>query len=395
MTIDGTDGTGGRNEPPDGTGTPRFLRSPALRWAVPVGAVVAIGAGVALTSGNADAAAQLPPRTAAQLLVDLAKAPERQLSGTVVETAKLGLPELPSVAGGGTSLQSLVTGSHTARVWYGTDRKARVSLVGDLAETDVVRNGDDVWLWSSSTREATHYTVKEGQQEPSATPPAVATDPATAAKQALAAIDPSTQVDVDGTGYVADRPVYELSLAPRDSRSLVGSVRLAVDSETSMPLRVQVFARGAQEPAFETGFTDVQFEQPAASIFSFTPPAGAKVTEGGSPAAGAQGPATRAHRPATGPQHPDAAKPDVVGSGWTAVAVLHGVDPAALGQDETANALLRGTTTVNGSFGSGRLLRTALVSVLFVGDTTYVGAVEPAVLEQAAAHSATSNSTAP
>jgi len=111
MAIDGTD------NPTDRTRTPRLLRSPALRWAVPIGAVVAIGAGVALTSGNADAAAKLPPKTAAQLLVDLAKAPERQLSGTVVETAKLGLPELPSVAGGGTSLQSLVTGSHTVRVW--------------------------------------------------------------------------------------------------------------------------------------------------------------------------------------------------------------------------------------------------------------------------------------
>jgi len=381
MTNDGTD------HPTDRTRTPRLLRSPALRWAVPVGAVVAIGAGVALTSGNADAAAQLPPKTAAQLLVDLAKAPQRPLSGTVVETAKLGLPELPTMAGGGTSLQSLVTGSHQARVWYGADRKARVSLVGDLAETDVVRNGDDVWLWSSSTREATHYTVKEGEHEPSATPPAVATDPATAAKQALAAIDSSTRVDVDGTGYVADRPVYELSLTPKDARSLVGSVRLAVDSETSVPLRVQVFARGAQEPAFETGFTDVQFEQPAASVFSFTPPSGAKVTEGGTPAAPEHGPRT--------PSADTPAHPDLVGSGWTAVAVVPGVDLGALGQDQTAGAVLRGTTTVTGPFGSGRLLRTALVSVLFVGDTAYVGAVDPAVLEQAAANSATPKSATP
>jgi outer membrane lipoprotein-sorting protein len=378
MTNDGSTGSSGIAP------TPRLLRSPAVRWAVPLGAVVAIGAGVALTSGNADAAAQLPPKTAAQLLVDLAKAPGRPLSGTVVETAKLGLPELPTTGGGGTSLQSLVTGSHTARVWYGTDGKARVSLVGDLAETDVVRNGTDVWLWSSTTREATHYAVKEGQQEPSATPPAVASDPATAAKQALAAIDPTTQVDVDGTGYVADRPVYELSLAPRDARSLVGSVRLAVDSETSVPLRVQVFARGAQEPAFETGFTDVQFEQPAASVFSFTPPAGAKVTEGGTPGTAAKPPA--------GSEHPQADRPDVVGSGWTSVAVLHGVDLGALGQNETASAVLRGTTDVTGSFGSGRLLRTSLVSVLVVGDTAYVGAVQPDVLEQAASSSATSNS---
>jgi hypothetical protein len=54
--------------------------------------------------------------------------------------------------------------------------------------------------------------------------------------------------------------------------------------------------------------------------------------------------------------------------------------------------VLRASTTVTGSFGSGRLLRTALVSALVVGDTAYVGAVDPAVLEQAAASSATSNS---
>ena len=380
MTNDGTELRDG------GTPTSRFLRAPAMRWAVPAVAVAALAAGVAFTSGDADAAAQLPPKTAAQLLADLANAPERPLSGTVVETAKLGLPELPTAPGGSTSLQSLVTGSHTARVWYGTDRKARVSLVGDLAETDVVRNGDDVWLWSSTTREATHYTVKKGQHEAPATPPAVATDPGTAAKQALDAIDPTTKVDVDGTGYVADRPVYELSLSPRDARSLVGSVRLAVDSETSVPLRVQVFARGGQEPAFETGFTDVQFEQPAASVFSFTPPAGAKVTEGGAPAAGT-------HRPPTGSDRPAAGRSDVVGKGWTAVAVIKGVDLGALGQDETANAVLRGTESVTGPFGTGRLLRTALVSVLVVGDTAYVGAVDPAVLEQAAASRATSNSS--
>jgi outer membrane lipoprotein-sorting protein len=354
-----------------------------MRWAVPLGAVVAIGAGVAFTSGSADAAAQLPEKTAAQLLVDLAKAPERPLSGTVVETAKLGLPELPNVGGGNTSLQSLVTGSHTARVWYGTDRKARVSIVGDLAQTDVVRNGDDVWLWSSTTREARHYVVKEGEREPAATPPAVATDPATAAKQALAAVDPTTEVTVDGTGYVADRPVYELRLTPRDARSLVGSVRLAVDGETSVPLRVRVYARGAQEPAFETGFTDVQFEQPSASVFTFTPPPGAKVVEGGTPAAGAD------RKDATKKRATAGDRPNLVGTGWTSVAVVRGVDLGAAGQDPTANALLRGTTTVNGPFGTGRLLKTALVSVLVVGDTAYVGAVEPAVLEQAAANSAT------
>jgi outer membrane lipoprotein-sorting protein len=370
------------------------LRSPALRWAVPGVAVAVVAGAVVLTSAGADAAAQLPPKTAAQILADIASAPEHALSGTVVETAKLGLPELPGQAAG-TSLQSLVTGSHTARVWYGTDRKARVSLIGDLAETDVVRNGRDVWLWSSRTNEATHYQLPAGS--PDAAPKATETpgtlDPSTAAQHALAAIDPTTQVEVDGTGHVAGQDVYELRLTPRDSRSLVGSVRLAVDAATSVPLRVQVFAKGGTDPAFETGFTSVQFEQPDASVFSFTPPEGAKVTQQALPAA----PGGEGAGAADGAKTPDHVavpageqEPTVVGKGWTAVAVLHGVDAAALGQDATANAILDATKSVSGPYGTGRLLTTALVSVLIVGNTAYVGAVDPAVVEQVAASASSS-----
>jgi outer membrane lipoprotein-sorting protein len=367
-----------------------FLRSPALRWAVPAVAVAAVAGGVVLSSAGADAAAQLPAKTAAQLLADVASAPEHALSGTVVETARLGLPDLPGRAAG-TSLQSLVTGSHTARVWYGTDKKARISLVGDLAETDVVRNGRDVWLWSSQSNEATHYRLPDHADDATATPtPTV--DPSTAAQKALAAIDPSTAVEVDGTGHVAGQDVYELRLTPRDSRSLVGSVRLAIDADTSVPLRVQVFARGGTEPAFETGFTSVQFDQPDASVFSFTPPEGATVTQGTLPA----GPSAKPSAGGKTPDHVavpgDENAPTVVGKGWTSVAIVHGVDVAALGKDATAGAILGGTKAVSGAYGSGRLLTTPLLSVLIVGDTAYVGAVDPSVVEQAAASAASSTS---
>ena len=75
-------------------------------------------------------------------------------------------------------------------------------------------------------------------------------------------IDPTTKVTVDGTASVAGRSAYELVLAPRDTRSLVGDVRIAVDSKTSVPLRVQVHAAGATgRPAFETTFTSRELRQ--------------------------------------------------------------------------------------------------------------------------------------
>ncbi len=381
------------------------IRSPRARWLVPVAAAAAIGIGVGASSVVAGAATTLPPKTAAQLLADLARTPEQPLSGTVVQTSRLGLPELPGPDTA--SFQSLLSGSHTARVWYGSPTQARVSLVGDLAQADVIRRSTEVWTWSSAENTATRYTLPAGSQKagrlPGASPSAAPVDPAAAAELALQSIDPTTAVTVDGSNKVAGRAAYELVLAPRDARSLVGEVRLAVDSETSVPLRVQVFAKGATEAAVETAFTSVQFERPADSVFAFTPPAGAKVVEGSAagPAAGVAKDAARAAdsedvgsaaQAAKGAK--DAAKdaasragaPRVVGSGWTSVAVLEDAQLAAVQDNPVGGALLGATTEVSGSYGSGRLLSTPLLSVLILDDgTVLAGAVQPAVLEEAAA----------
>ena len=74
---------------------------PAIRWAVP-GAVVVIALGAAaFTAVSAAATPTLPPRTAAELLVDVQTASVTGLSGTVVQNADLGLPDLSGLGGGG------------------------------------------------------------------------------------------------------------------------------------------------------------------------------------------------------------------------------------------------------------------------------------------------------
>jgi len=366
--------------------TSEVLRSRKARWLVPVAVVAVITAGVGINTAVANADPALPARTAADLLVSLAHAPNQPFSGTVAENADLGIPALPGTASTSLSWQSLVTGSHTARVWYASPTQVRVSLVGDLAESDVVRNGSDVWVWSSRDNTASHTVLPAGAAtKADATPPI---DPATAAARALAAIDPSTAVTVDGTSRVAGRPVYELVLTPRASASLVGQVRLAVDSETSVPLRVQVFARGASTPAFETAFTSISFDTPAASVFAFSPPPGAQVSESTLPTAGVKPPSGSDSITAT-----KGARPTVIGTGWTSVveipdagALMSGSGSAQGSGASTTAALMKATTTVTGSFGSGQLLQTSLVSVLLLSDgRVFVGAVTPDLLEQVAA----------
>src|SRR5262245_54511434 len=205
-----------------------------LRWGVPIAAAVVLaGAAPAVTAITANARGSLPPRSPAQLLADVQGAKVRALSGTVVETSDLGLPELPNIgghSGGSASFSSLVSGSHTMRVWYAGPDQVRLALLGQLGESDLVRNGNDVWAWSSADNTATHWTVPAGRAPTSMTPvspPGMATTPQQAAQAALKAIGPSTQVTTDPTAQVAGRSAYELVLTPRDARSLVGSVRIA------------------------------------------------------------------------------------------------------------------------------------------------------------------------
>ena len=79
----------------------RFLTDhPAARWAAPLAAVGVIGAVTVGASVAANASTPLPPRTAAQLLVDLQGAHLTGLSGTVVQSSDLGLPALPGITSG-------------------------------------------------------------------------------------------------------------------------------------------------------------------------------------------------------------------------------------------------------------------------------------------------------
>ena len=358
---------------------PTILRSRRARWVVPVGTVTAVAVAIGLGSVVAGASSpDLPDKTAAELLAAVADS-EQPFSGTVVQTSRLGLPELPEAASEGTGPAALLTGSHTARIWYSSPELARFALMGTLEETNVIRDGDDAWVWTSATNAAQHFTLPD-RAGPEAEPtPEAPVDPQTAAALLLAAVDPSTEVVVDGTAEVAGRAAYELVLSPRDDGSLIEDVRLAVDGDTSMPLRVRINAAGEDEPAFEVGFTSVTFGEPSDDVFRFNPPPGATIDEYD----------LTDLRGKDRPHHHDgpigSEMPTVVGEGWTSVLVVSGVSLPESDETGLLDAVLGSTTTVTGPYGSGRLLETALVSALLLDDgRLLVGAVTPEVLERAA-----------
>ncbi|MDR6863448.1 hypothetical protein [Phycicoccus sp. 3266] len=397
-----------------------FSTHPATRWLAPGAAVVLVG-GVALAANHrASADPSLPARSAAQLLVDVQQARLAGLSGTVVQTSNLGLPSIAGLAGGGgaeggsggsSALSSTIAGTHTWRVWLAGQDKQRLALVGSLGESDLIRDGRNVWMWSSKDKTATHTVLPAesatgdhsgaagGAPGAGATPGAspsptdLPKTPQEAAQRALAALDPTTSVTTSGTSSVAGRSAYDLVLKPRDAQSLVAQVRISIDATKHVPLRVQVYSTKTANPAFEVGFTSVDFATPAASQFAFNPPPGTKVTERTLPAKADLQKGSAAARAEAA-----AARPTVVGKGWTTVLV--GTLPASTGSKTPTGgtsgdrngatgaggangaAQLQGMLAllpkVSGSWGSGHLLSGTLFSAVVTTDGRYaVGAVAP------------------
>ena len=262
-----------------------------------------------------------------------------------------------------------MTGTHTAKVAVdGPD--GTLALLGTLAESDVVRNGQDLWTYASSSQQVTHAVLpgrrarRRDAGDPDPLDP-MAMTPLGAAQHLLGAITPTTGVSMAANTRVAGQDAYSLVLTPKQTGSTIDRVVIAVDAAKHVPLRVQVFGPGAGDPVFETGFTSISYDQPSAGTFDFTVPAGATVTT-------RQLGQDAGQRPAESTQGAAPADPTVIGTGWTSVVeVSPGTDAlAALSSgasgDRSTTELLDRLLTVQPN--GDRLLSTALVNVLLTAD---------------------------
>ncbi|WP_310962576.1 LolA family protein [Nocardioides terrisoli] len=381
-----------------------LLQRPVTRWVAPLATAVLFIAGGSVVSALTSAAhADLAPRSAAQLLVDVEHAKLAGLSGTIVQNADLGLPALPTgavsgLAGSDSSMTALLSGTHTLRTWYAGPEHVRLALLGQLGESDLIRNGRDLWSWSSSSATrgtAEHWVLPtdSGSRHHAGGPalPGQALTPQQAAEKALSAISPSTTVTTNGTAVVANRPAYLLTLAPRTSKTLIESVQIAIDGRTHVPTRVQVYANGTKDPVFSVGFTSFDPSTPSMSVFGFNPPPGTKVTQGKLSDLMPGGKVMKDHRAAGHTGTP--LRPTVVGSDWSTVLVTH-LPSKALAELTSPGgkkagplgAVLAKLPEVHGTWGSGRLLAGTVFSALLTDDGRLaVGAVPPSQLYAALA----------
>ena len=324
------------------------------------------------------------PSTPEQVLALIAGHTAQRFSGTIEEKTDLGLPSIPSQAlgpatsssslGSAATVLELLTTPHTARVYADGPAKLRVQVMDQLAERDAVRNGSDAWTYDSKTNTATHLSLPSGTTAPRMPAPSMpAVTPDQLAQRFLAAAGPSTNITLGPTTTLAGHTAYTLVLTPKTSDTLVASVQIAVESQTGLPLSVDVYAKGQSDPAFHTAFQKLDLNAPDASVFSFTPPAGATVKQEQLPAR------KTASEPTPKPTATAPHKSAEPAKSWDSVVVIPADKvPASF----TGSALVKQLAS---PVADGRLLSSSLLNILITNDGRVIaGAVPEATLMAAA-----------
>lgn len=351
--------------------------------ALSAAAAGAIGLGVLAVPAGADSQPDLPDVSAEALVESVLAAETPALGGTVEIDNGLGLPTLPGM-GGPESPLTLETS--TFRVWSDGEGRGRLTVPSNSGEDVVVADGDTLWHYDSGSRTATAVEdpeggAPEGGQDPTGLGDELMPDPAEVATALIGAVRSSSTVSVDGTAEVAGRPAYELVLTPAPTeRTLLREVRVAVDSESRLPLRLTVLTNGSDDPALEVGFADLEVGPQDPALFEFTPPDGVTVQR---------------------PELPDAPSEEdmaalaalgllrVEGDGWDTVLVSE----LPIGSDELdgegagyLDIVRQIGRPASGEWGEGWVVQTAVGTVLVASDGRIAaGAVPQQVLAEALA----------
>ncbi|HBB38776.1 MAG TPA: hypothetical protein DCZ33_00870 [Candidatus Aquiluna sp.] len=380
------------------------------RWvpSIAVPAVIAVGAIAVPLQANA---IDLPDLSPQQVMVLMQGADVTEFSGTIVKSSNMGLPTLefssmmsedsiaqieekmpaemadfvPAVIESNTLTQAieLISGSHTIRVYVSGQDKLRAQILDPMSQRDLIVSGNEFWVYDAKMATALTGTIDieadpakqvEAEQKVMDYADSIALDlssPEAIADYLVSMVDETSQIEVGRDHSVAGRSAYQLIISPDSPNSLVASAAVSVDSETGMPLKVEIFSTTQVEAAMTVGFESISFGSVDQGLFSFTPPAGTSVETFD---------ADELMATLDGYEKPEGyvsdyevpAEPEVLGSDWDSVVHLAAL-PADIPQDLMATELFADMLT---QVPGGKVFSTPLVNVLLTDSgEVYMGAV--------------------
>ncbi|GAB3168435.1 sigma-E factor regulatory protein RseB domain-containing protein [Myceligenerans halotolerans] len=246
---------------------------PRTKALVAAGSGIAVGlTGLALSAlpAGADDDPVLPEIGAEELVTSVLEARPPAFDGVAEVENELGLPVVPG-------MEALDVES--VRVFHDGEESARVQIERPASEVTFVKNAGEAWAYDSQEHKAKHFTWDDADAAAARErAEGELADPSRAAAELIERLAPTSDIFVDGTARVAGRPAYELVLTPKPSeKTLLREITVAIDDETRVPLRLDVFANGSTDAVLSLGFTGFAVGAQDADLFEFTPPEGAEV----------------------------------------------------------------------------------------------------------------------
>jgi outer membrane lipoprotein-sorting protein len=273
-----------------------------------------------------------------------------KLTNNVIEGASLASG---SSQGSEVASSPLLAGG-SGRLWIAKDGRARLELQAEKGDTQVIYDGSTLTVYDAASNTLYRYKPP-ASKAPSApsTPQSHETPSIAKIEEAIDHINKHATLSGATPDNIAGAPAYTVRVSPKQSGSLLGGAELSFDAANGAPLRAAIYSSTSSSPVLELAATEVSFGPVSDSVFSFTPPANAKVEEITTSETETQSP----HK-STSQSQP---KITVHGNGPAAIAVLESKLPAGKHSSSSALESLP-KVTINGT--SASELRTALGTLL-------------------------------
>jgi hypothetical protein len=204
--------------------------------------------------------ASVPHLTAPQLESRILGSQRLSFSGYAESDATFGLPPLPAFD----SVTPLLDGVTRMRVWQASVDRWRVDTLSDTGENDTYQVGDDTYVWDSGEQLLTGIYGPEVIRLPRAADLV----PAALAVRLIEEAGPGAQLSLLPPQRVGGQSAAGLAIRPASPQSTIAQADIWASPDSGLPLLVQVFGRGAAQPALQTQFLQVALWTPEAAVLT-------------------------------------------------------------------------------------------------------------------------------
>jgi hypothetical protein len=187
--------------------------------------------------------------TARQLESRVLSSQRLTFAGYAESDANFGLPALPAFS----SVTPLVDGVSRMRVWQAAPGRWRVDTLSDTGENDTYQDGDSTFTWDSGEQLLTGIY---GQQVVRL-PRAADLQPAALAVRIINEAGAGAKVSTLPPRRVAGQSAAGLEITSAAPQSTIARADIWASPSSGLPLRVEVFGRGAAQPALRSQFLQV------------------------------------------------------------------------------------------------------------------------------------------